>query len=604
MYQRPPGSFSPFGLPPIIIWVILAAIIVAIFPILTGPLNLNAAIQTVRAAGYTVFASAPGALSGSTTIFICSESHTETLELAGQIDKCTFIADGTNDQVEINLGVDSLPDSGGTVVLSEGTFTLGSSISITAANITLLGQGRGTVITPTTNAVVISVADGGDDVTIRDLAIVGSGDSGDTVQSGVRIKDVDRPRVMHTYIIDVGRDALLLEENVEDAVFAYNYIENPGDDGINPGGAGTDLTVLRTVIHGNTIINAPNGDLVHLSVGSADNIVSDNVIIGPAVRAIAVLGQEGRAIITGNEIRDTTRGIRRAWLTEPEGQLTKVIISNNKFTNITEESVLVEGDGEALISGNWFDVSSATPAQVVRSASSRISFVNNFVNANTGTSYGIIISGDGLKDWIIANNNFTGAGYRPINIFDSGPGVISGNILVVVGRPGVALTGDTSGVLIEGNRITGGIEDNTGDNTFRNNIGYIARGERRTLTGTLSVGVANDQAFTEQNPENVAVIVTRVFVDVTTAGGTLNSLLDVGSATNATTSSDNLIDGVDINTTALYDNIDDQGSSGNSKQRLDANGGTTDWVTGTIIDADADNLEGNYVIEYVALDSG
>jgi len=149
MYQRPPGSLSPLGLPPIIIWLILAVVVVAIIPILLGPLNLNSAIQTVRAAGYTVFASAPGALSGSTTVFICSESYTETLELAGQIDKCTFTADGTNDHVEINLGIDSLSDSKGKVVLSRGTFTFGDSITLNSPSerVKLVGMGmRETII--------------------------------------------------------------------------------------------------------------------------------------------------------------------------------------------------------------------------------------------------------------------------------------------------------------------------------------------------------------------------------------------------------------------------------------------------------------------------
>ena len=40
-----------------------------------------------------------------------------------------FLCDGTADDVEIQAAVDSLPSSGGMVVLSEGTFTLSATIT-------------------------------------------------------------------------------------------------------------------------------------------------------------------------------------------------------------------------------------------------------------------------------------------------------------------------------------------------------------------------------------------------------------------------------------------------------------------------------------------
>ena len=117
----------------------------------------------------------------------------------------------------------------------------------------------------------------------------------------------------------------------------------------------------------------------------------------------------------------------------------------------------------------------------------------------------------------------------------------------------------------------------------------------------LASGNANAYAFAWQNPESTAIMVHRVLVDVTTAGGTGSSVLDVGSSAGATTASDNLIDGADLNTTALYDNIDDQGTNGKSKQRLDAKAGTTDYITGRILVANAASLAGNVYIYYTAV---
>ena len=115
----------------------------------------------------------------------------------------------------------------------------------------------------------------------------------------------------------------------------------------------------------------------------------------------------------------------------------------------------------------------------------------------------------------------------------------------------------------------------------------------------LTAGDADDFALAWQNPESTAIMVQRVLVDLTTAGGSANSVLDIGSAVDATTTSNNLIDGLDLNTTGLFDNIDDGGTSGAATARLDENGGTTDYITGQILVANAAALVGNVYIEYV-----
>lgn len=121
----------------------------------------------------------------------------------------------------------------------------------------------------------------------------------------------------------------------------------------------------------------------------------------------------------------------------------------------------------------------------------------------------------------------------------------------------------------------------------------------KVAKGTLTAGNANAYAFAWQNPESSKIIVQRAVVDVTTAGGTATSVLDVGSAADGTTHSDNLIDGADLNAVATYDNIDDQGTNGKSKAKLDENGGTTDYITGQILVANAASLVGKYYIEYM-----
>lgn len=97
------------------------------------------------------------------------------------------------------------------------------------------------------------------------------------------------------------------------------------------------------------------------------------------------------------------------------------------------------------------------------------------------------------------------------------------------------------------------------------------------------------------NPESVSIIITRVVIDVTTKS-TGACTLDIGTTeTNATTSSDTLLDGVDVGTAAgTFDNIEDQGTNGTSRQKL-ASG---KWVTASKASGAAAGLVGYAYIHY------
>lgn len=100
------------------------------------------------------------------------------------------------------------------------------------------------------------------------------------------------------------------------------------------------------------------------------------------------------------------------------------------------------------------------------------------------------------------------------------------------------------------------------------------------------------------NTENAAVIVNRVTLDVTTKA-TSACTLDIGyTATSATTSADNFIDGVDVGTaTGTFDNINDAGTNGKSLKRI----AVGKWITLSTASGASAGLVGTLYIEYVAL---
>jgi len=129
-------------------------------------------------------------------------------------------------------------------------------------------------------------------------------------------------------------------------------------------------------------------------------------------------------------------------------------------------------------------------------------------------------------------------------------------------------------------------------------IAYVMK---RYIVEDLASGNANAFAFAVQNPEGVDCVVTNVIVDITTAGGTASSVLDVDVAADATSTGDSIIDGLDLDATGVADRHDNAGSNGGEPKKWDKNGGSNDYVTGKILAQNAASLAGKVIIEYVPL---
>ena len=95
----------------------------------------------------------------STAIAGSPRTATKTVCAYNAVDhvNCDYICDGTGDQVEIQSAIDAVTTLGGTVKLSDGTFTVGAAINM-KSNVNLEGQGRGTKVTRAANNYSILVA--------------------------------------------------------------------------------------------------------------------------------------------------------------------------------------------------------------------------------------------------------------------------------------------------------------------------------------------------------------------------------------------------------------------------------------------------------------
>lgn len=59
---------------------------------------------------------------------------------------CDYLCDGVDDQVEIQAAIDALPESGGEIIVLDGTYNITSSIILNKSNTALFGNGSATIL--------------------------------------------------------------------------------------------------------------------------------------------------------------------------------------------------------------------------------------------------------------------------------------------------------------------------------------------------------------------------------------------------------------------------------------------------------------------------
>ena len=142
-----------------------------------------------------------------------------------------------------------------------------------------------------------------------------------------------------------------------------------------------------------------------------------------------------------------------------------------------------------------------------------------------------------------------------------------------------------NGLKLKGKEVTASADD-------------LNRGALKKVTGALAAVDTGGGVFAWANPETSEILIEHVALVVTTKT-TDACTVDVGTtAADATTSSDNLIDGQDINAAAgTFTNAANGGTKGKLAQRLAAG----KWVTASKASGASAGLKGSYEIYYRVL---
>ncbi len=248
-----------------------------------------------------------------------------------------FVCTGTDDQVEINRAIDSLPAEGGVLRLSEGTFNISDSIHISRC-VELSGAGPSTVLKAMgskENTIVIH-ASGKSDLLIRDLRIAGDGDQNGGSMYGIYFERVKDSKILNIWIEGLQGPEILLQSCSGNTI-----------TGTTIRGNGLSAIHLASsdghIINGNVIKDNEEGVVLSSSDG---NTTSNNTVHDNRTNGIVMSSSSGN-VISGNTIGDNgMNGLVLSSLSEDN-----VVSGNTLLRNENGVVVSSSSDGNT-VSGN------------------------------------------------------------------------------------------------------------------------------------------------------------------------------------------------------------------------------------------------------------
>lgn len=318
-----------------------------------------------------------------------------------------------NADAAIQAAIASLPASGGSVYLMEGTYTIDTQISL-ASNITISGAGRNVSIIKLKNAHNVSINmlniyNGFtyfNNISIRDLTIDGNkANQTAGTQHGIHAYRMGNQTsstvgltVSNVYVKDMRNNGINLEQTANTKVFDSYFMTNTGtgiyvnsasarnsftnNTSRENGGSGIDSESDYDVISDNF---AQNNTLQGIDANGSDVKIANNTITNNASNGIN--STEENATISGNTISsNTARGM--------------VIDQNAKVTNN-----VIQANGSSGIYSQYLDIAATISGNAIRAnTGSGIEF--NRGGANT------TITGNDIESNTVAGINIYGYLYQ------------------------------------------------------------------------------------------------------------------------------------------------------------------------------------------------
>lgn len=407
---------------------------------------------------------------GRTATYVVAASNATATEIA----QADYVCDGTADQVQINAAIAALPASGGRVRLTEGTFYIAAPITSAATGLYLTGSGFRVTLLSLVNGANCNVFQS-PDVTPRlleicDLEIYGN-KANNASGDGIDIDYYNGVQLKNLYIHDCKEDGIHGDVANMGAHMTNVYSYYNGECGANYFGEGN-------------LIN---------NYEASSNGLDGLVIQGDGnywINAYCEMNGRSGAVIYG--VVDSTINI---WA------------GSNTTTNayISAQGCLI--NVESRICGAGYE------HLLLKDAYDNTITLN--ISATSETANSNAIGYDFTCSRNVIRGHIDVPGYLFWN-YTNGPPTLKDTIVACS-----YLVAD-SGIYGNGYPLA--------YPTIVGNTGYISSGEVQTASGLLSAGNNDTLGFVWHNPENQDIFIKKIVINITNAGGTVGSHLDVGIA--------------------------------------------------------------------------
>ena len=339
------------------------------------------------------------------------------------------VGDGVaDDTAAVQAAINALPAIGGSVAFSTGTYILGSSVVINKNNVSLVGQGSGSIIKKSTADTILIHVGTTAGVTqgnrIKNFSCAGmhfdGGDIADTSNNwpalylqyadGANISGNTFTNCGHS--IRVGRGDLAWP--ISDARSRYckvtnNYISNARNFGVEMFGTDGCLVSDNIIVGGASSAAIPCTAIRIVESTKTmvcDNIVTDN---GRGIGFSSVNAQTG-IVIRGNTIQGTTSGPSLA----VSGPTENLVVESNTLVGTGASAAVMSigssGGGilqtDSIAKDNTIVSTSSTSCVVRFDYPLRLEFVGNTIRNTNATSDGLLLqNADG--DTTVTGNTFS-----------------------------------------------------------------------------------------------------------------------------------------------------------------------------------------------------
>jgi len=351
-----------------------------------------------------------------TATYIVAASDSRNKELAD------FIADGTNDQVQIQQAIDLLPSTGGSVYLMEGTYNIGTStpsvgILISSKNnVTLQGAGAGTVIklhNSLNGEVYMIRVSSSQNVRLSSFTIDGNkaNNTFADTYAGINLSSAASSTIENLLIKDFQDAAIRLDAS-DSNLITGNTITNSG--------SGTAALYFWSQndnnVVSNNIISYNNQNGIDLNSGDTGTVVTGNTItknVGSGVNAVC----SGCSVVGNNLSYNLDYGLVLGG--------NAMTVTGNIISNNTDAGIRVNTSSNHLISGNTFRYNLGYGVYIWTSGNNITISSNTFYGNGHGGSFPSIYVGSTANNISVNNNTIEATSTDALISVQSGATLVS-----------------------------------------------------------------------------------------------------------------------------------------------------------------------------------